>query len=947
MKKWIPGQRWISEMEPDLGMGTILNLEGRILHVLYPAAGEVRQYAAASPPIRRVRFQPGDRITTTAGHELIVESVEEVDGLFTYHTDGDTVPEGELGDTTGFSSPEDRLLNGLVDDHTVFDLRLETLQHHHRLSRSPAKGFVGARIDILPHQLYIAQDVSARSLPRVLLSDEVGLGKTIEACLILHRLLLTGRVARTLILVPDALVHQWFVELLRRFNLTFSIFDEGRCLSLQTHGSTNAFLDDQLVLASMDWLGHSKRWGEQVTLVDWDMVIVDEAHHLEWAPENASPLYRLVEILAKQSPGLLLLTATPEQFGEAGHFARLHLLDRERYPDLEQFLGEADEYHRVADAAGRLIESGKLSKDEQKTLLAQFGDTMPELETMLADVTAGDMDARDDLIVQLLDRHGPGRVLFRNTRSALHGFPERVPCLVPLDVERNMGAVRKTLAAERALVWGYAGKGDAPGYDNDERVVWLADFLRRHQDKVLLICRTRAQVEAIDAALRNRINVKQALFHEGLPLIQRDRNAAWFSEVDGARILICSEIGGEGRNFQFAHHLVLFDLPLDPELVEQRIGRLDRIGQRHAIQVHVPYLKDTWQEVMVRWYHEGLRAFSSNLDGGYEMLQKCKARLVTLAAAWSEGRGNHDELEKLIVETRSQHEELLEHLQCGRDRLLELHSFRPEKAKVLVESIQALDKEPLLEDFAMRLLDHFGVSIDDLDHQTYLLQPSHLLTDALPELPSEGTLVTLSRKQALEREDIDFLTWDHPLVVGAMELLRSLDQGNSTVAVLQGVDAHGLFLDLVFILEPVADRKLFVDRFLPPTPIRVVVDQSLGVCTESWIKEGHDARLLDGASFRVLDQREALQQPVREMTDRGLSEAEVLAANLREDARSVMKNVLDSEIDRLEYLQKINDHVSEAEIVQMRRDMEAVEHAITGSRLRLDALRLCVAMQSN
>ena len=84
-------------------------------------------------------------------------------------------------------------------------------------------------------------------------------------------------------------------------------------------------------------------------------------------------------------------------------------------------------------------------------------------------------------------------------------------------------------------------------------------------------------------------------------------------EDTGAQVLLCSEIGSEGRNFQFASNLVMFDLPFNPDLLEQRIGRLDRIGQAHDIQIHVPYLEKTAQSVLVRWYHEGLDALRTYL----------------------------------------------------------------------------------------------------------------------------------------------------------------------------------------------------------------------------------------------------------------------------------------------------------------------------------------------
>ena len=163
------------------------------------------------------------------------------------------------------------------------------------------------------------------------------------------------------------------------------------------------------------------------------------------------------------------------------------------------------------------------------------------------------------------------------------------------------------------------------------------------------------------------------MFHEGLTLVQRDRNAAWFAERRGARILLCSEIGSEGRNFQFAHHLVLFDLPVDPELLEQRIGRLDRIGQRSEIHIHVPFVINSFQEVLARWYHEGLNSFEEQLQGGRELLERFGPVINNLKS--------REELERLIEETRVARQEIARRLHEGRDRLMEMNSFRPKVAE--------------------------------------------------------------------------------------------------------------------------------------------------------------------------------------------------------------------------------------------------------------------------
>lgn len=133
-----------------------------------------------------------------------------------------------------------------------------------------------------------------------------------------------------------------------------------------------------------------------------------------------------------------------------------------------------------------------------------------------------------------------------------------------------------------------------------------------------MICAKAATAFQLEQVLRTREAIRAAVFHEGLFILERDRAAAYFaSEEDGAQVLICSKIGFEGRNLQFASHLIMFDLPFNPDLLEQRIGRLDRIGQTQEIQVLVPYLGNTAQALLVRWYHEGLDAFEHTCPTGH------------------------------------------------------------------------------------------------------------------------------------------------------------------------------------------------------------------------------------------------------------------------------------------------------------------------------------------
>jgi ATP-dependent helicase HepA len=307
MSSAVVGQRWVSEREPELGLGIVASVDptARRIGVEFPATRERRLYALGTAVLKRVQFRAGEVVTDRGGVTVTIEAVEEEKGLLVYVGSGRRVREDAISDVTSVSLPQERLLAGQVDEGEVFDLRLRTLQAQARIRQSDVRGFLGGRLELIPHQIYILHEVAARQIPRVLLADEVGLGKTIEACLILQRLLAVGKASRGLILVPESLTHQWFVELLRRFNLWFSIYDEARCVAVeQSDPGQNPFLGAQLVLCSVGYLAGNDTRREQAVAAGWDLVIVDEAHHLGWSPAHVSPEYALVEQLAARTPGL-------------------------------------------------------------------------------------------------------------------------------------------------------------------------------------------------------------------------------------------------------------------------------------------------------------------------------------------------------------------------------------------------------------------------------------------------------------------------------------------------------------------------------------------------------------------------------------------------------------------------------------------------------------------
>ena len=231
--EYIIGQRWVSHADAKLGLGIVVDIDGRRITLAFPAVDEERTYAIENAPLTRLRFKTGDHISTNNNVDLLVQEVREQQGLLVYigtdhHDEQLTVSELELDAFVQLTTPQQRLLNGHFDRHSEFALRVATFEHMDAMQRSPVRGLLGSRTSLLAHQVYIANEVGRRHAPRVLLADEVGLGKTIEAGMIIQQQLLTGRASRILILVPPSLLHQWLVEMLRRFNLHFSLFDSER-----------------------------------------------------------------------------------------------------------------------------------------------------------------------------------------------------------------------------------------------------------------------------------------------------------------------------------------------------------------------------------------------------------------------------------------------------------------------------------------------------------------------------------------------------------------------------------------------------------------------------------------------------------------------------------------------------------------------------------------------
>ncbi|MFZ2168129.1 MAG: RNA polymerase-associated protein RapA [Methylococcaceae bacterium] len=948
MADFIPGQRWISNTESELGLGLILELSFKRVTVLFLASDEKRIYASDNAPLTRVIFAVGDIIESIDKEKLTVIRLIEQNGLITYvgkTASGQEVQleEIELNHHIQFNKPQDRLFTGQIDPSSWFLLRYETWLRLQQHQQSPVKGLMGGRTSLIPHQLYIAHESANRSAPRIMLADEVGLGKTIEAGLILHYRLINGLTHRVLIIVPESLLHQWLVEMLRRFNLRFSVFDEARCLeelnddglneedqdNYRTEDDNNPFLTEQLILCSQQFFSDFPRRQQQALQAGWDMVIVDEAHHLEWSEEAVSPEYRFVEQLALLSPSLILLTATPEQLGKESHFARLRLLDPDRFYSFSAFVEEEQLFEPVANAAKLLLAEQTLDEQDQQNLTKLLKDDNVGGLLKNLDDPLKSTDARDALIKILLDHHGTGRILFRNSRQTVQGFPER----------------------ER---YGYALTGQQNDADlqQDPRYVWLVDNLtasvKKTQSsaslrgqKALLICKHAQTAIDLEQTLKNRAGIASAVFHEGMTIIERDRAAAYFADQESsARLLICSEIGSEGRNFQFVHHLILWDLPTNPDLLQQRIGRLDRIGQKHIIQIHIPYLQNTGQHRLYRWYDEGLNAFCSNNSAAQRVAEMLHDELTEVLH-----NNNQVDIEAFIAKTQALSTDIEAQLHNGRDQLLELNSCRKELAGELIDQLNSYEHEGVLWPYMEDVFECYGVDTEFHSPDCYIIRPSdHLRVSHFPGLSEDGMTVTINRQIALAREELHFMTWEHPIATAAMDLVLSSETGNAAVSVVRHRDlkAGQFLLECLFIVECSAPADLQIGRFLPHTPIRVLINQHQKDLTETI---DHHSLLETGKTFdkqQIVTFLNNQRLPITKLLALAEQKAKADMQQLIDEATNAMLDSLKAEIKRLVRLKKVNPTIKTEEIEHLK-DMTVLAHEnIQAAHLRLDAVRFVI-----
>ena len=702
------------------GYGVVTSIDDKIIRVRWDDDGNPSRFAATDPPLDSrvdLRGQAVQRHST--GQEVsVLISVETTTPTWRCRvfTQGAApanvnVPEADLRPIP-ITDPISRFKANLIGSLKQYRLQEVTRRYRalHLNNDLVSIGNVG--VDIKPHQVGVVHRVISNYPHRFLLCDEVGLGKTIEAGMALKELRIRGGAQRVLIMVPPNLVRQWQFEMKTKFNESFAVLNTDTVRHLKNQGHTgNPFASySDSVLCSSSWIAQPI-WAKMCAEVDWDLVIVDEAHHARSRRSGSkietTRLYRLVRKLSTPEHsarrGMLFLTATPMQLDTHELYSLVELIDPSLFPSEEDF----EKHCSSVPGLNQLVERLKSqefspSDDDSEEVVGQVAEWLEvDVDAAQRRLSAGEEEL-ETLADELSDHHLLSEVLIRNRKAVVGGFmprianrweveltPEEHDALQAVEtyvqygfnlaegandnalgfvmvifqrlMASSIAAIRKSLSDRREKirsglttqqseaeleerldnddnagnvvgtprsVAGMAGQElrilgqtievlDRVQVDSKARALInkLAELFREYPNEKVLIFTQFHETQRHLRELLARQGWSVNLFHGQMKAVEKDRAVERFRNDTGSQVLISTEAGGEGRNFQFCHLLVNYDLPWNPMKVEQRIGRVDRIGQENAVRIFNLWVKGTIEERVLDVLENRIKVFEETVGG--------------------------------------------------------------------------------------------------------------------------------------------------------------------------------------------------------------------------------------------------------------------------------------------------------------------------------------------
>ena len=802
---------------------------------------------------------------------------------------------------------QSRLLQGRTESYLQFAARHKLMNALSRLNRQVGglRSLLAGRLDLHPHQAFVSGTIVLDPIRRYILADEVGLGKTIEAGVVIHDLLSRRPEARVLVLTPGPLCRQWLCEMHSSFGgQGFKLADLHPIDDVDLRRWRKLICSTAYALDGLD---------EALLNVNWDMVVIDEVHHLL----NAPHLYALVQGLSHRTRDLLLLSAIPMRRREAELFRLLALLE----PDLYREGGQAEkrflEIYASQEALGRRLnllardladlDAGEAGPEEvieraERLLSLPILEGDRDLENLIETARAAPQEVGvlcRRIHTEVADRYRVNRRILRNRRERLIS-QERLTAIhrrlevheyLPDQIEEEAFAAVEALLVElassnappeivrpfarivlqalsdaqaiirvlEALSSAKAAKVNAYGLELLNSVVglgggsWkrlfetacagvaghivpqtLQHALRRAKAwarssssqgrqtaliallaaeiaagrKTLVFAGFPGSAERLVVALRQRFGrAVVAAFTSDMEDADKEESVRGFRADPRVLVMVSDESGGEGRNFQFAHSLVHVDLPWQVSVLEQRIGRLDRLGRdlvSTEVTSHVLANATAWERGLLACYSDGLHIFENSISGLEFALRDLQDRMLN--AALTSGQdgllGLSPEIAQAVADerTKDQGEALLDEAS--------FHAIRAERfSRARVDGIEEAIETAFIEYFR-----HLGAPKSvwphknhDLTEGVWCFRPDDLrhgeinIVDRSPAGELGKRIGTFRRDIAQRALDLEFFSYGNPLFDAVAAALTSRLTGR-TYAIICRAGGFGSFVGVELIL---------------------------------------------------------------------------------------------------------------------------------------------------
>jgi ATP-dependent helicase HepA len=1005
MVKFLKGMKIIHRAQSSWGVGHVLAVsdDPPRLSAQFPGRpGGPVILSSRDPALARFRFAPDAPVLLPdGGAARVLRALPgPPDDLYRYTVEAAGKKpairsEGDLRAAAPRAGPAEQLASGRWGNPDDFRLRAEAVRLDLERRADALGALFASRVYVKHHQISVAHQVLSAAQPRFVLADEVGLGKTIEAGLVLSALLHAGLVKRCLVVAPSHLTVQWLAELFHKFNLLFTLMDPDRAREDREAAEAEAPEEEgspwgrhPLIITSLEWLSRSKEEAAAAAEAAWDLVIVDEAHHLRGARA-----YEVAQALARRSWGLLLLTATPLQLDPGEYHALLRLVDPAPAAS-EQELRERLARQGDLSAEVRALLAGDAGAAER---IAKLFPEDPELKALRGNA----------LLAHLAESYGLSARLLRNRRAVVGGFtPRRLRKLevktsaaekaLEEEVRAAMAEAKLPSGAVLASLFRRLGSSppalaaglDAAGLKKlaaraaalDGKDSKLEAFFALIEDelageKVLVFAEARETIDYLRAALAKR-RIEALAYTGDLAPAERDKLVARFRDEDGPRVLLCTELGGEGRNFQHCHQLVNYDLAWSPAAIEQRIGRVDRIGQVREVHIHAFRPEGTLAARVLDVLDAGVGVFTEPVGGLDPVLEGVEAELLALAssddpAQWE--KHTHEIAARVSAaraEVARAYDPLLDLRSCdlAAVRALAERGARRLGARIAADAdaaaaLQAVAShlERRLETVTIEAARLVGlavdIEVDVLPGEVSFHVGPELKVDALAgfDLSQDRTVLgSFHREVAVKHEEHDSFTTGHPLVEALFGWLRDGELGRATVGRAKVRGVTGAALDARFLValpEPadlaqgarVPSRR--AARHLEEMLIRVVVRL-----------DGRGGARAEDALGAQLDSARAEHVPAPEGGPPGpfVQAIELALRTAEEEARKRLMRLIEQAKDRAleekasaqkrlsRWLQqsRVRGPPAEKVLAAEAKLHEAVAGALDGARLELDQAAL-------